>query len=128
METATTHDIRVTVEVIYQPSYSKPLKNEFVFAYRITIENLGSYVVQLIRRHWFIWDSNAVQREVEGDGVVGDQPVLNPGQSYQYVSGCPLVTEMGTMFGTYIMKRTDNGQEFSVEVPKFQMIAPFKNN
>ncbi len=128
METAITNDIRVTVEVIYQPSYSKPLKNEFVFAYRITIENIGNQVVQLMRRHWFIWDSNAVQREVEGDGVVGDQPVLNPGQSYQYVSGCPLVTEMGTMEGFYTMKYIENDKEFVVQVPRFQMIAPFKNN
>jgi ApaG protein len=128
METAITNDIRVTVEVIYQPSYSKPMKNEFVFAYRITIENIGNQVVQLMRRHWFIWDSNAVQREVEGDGVVGDQPVLNPGQSYQYVSGCPLVTEMGTMEGFYTMKYIENDKEFVVQVPRFQMIAPFKNN
>jgi ApaG protein len=128
METAITNDIRVTVEVIYQPSYSKPMKNEFVFAYRITIENIGNQVVQLMRRHWFIWDSNAVQREVEGDGVVGDQPVLNPGQSYQYVSGCPLVTEMGTMEGFYTMKYIENAKEFDVQVPRFQMIAPFKNN
>jgi ApaG protein len=104
------------------------MKNEFVFAYRITIENIGNQVVQLMRRHWFIWDSNAVQREVEGDGVVGDQPVLNPGQSYQYVSGCPLVTEMGTMEGFYTMKYIENDKEFVVQVPRFQMIAPFKNN
>ena len=128
METAITNDIRVTVEVIYQPSYSKPMKNEFVFAYRITIENIGNQVVQLMRRHWFIWDSNAVQREVEGVGVVGDQPVLNPGQSYQYVSGCPLVTEMGTMEGFYTMKYIETAKEFDVQVPRFQMIAPFKNN
>lgn len=128
METAITNDIRVSVEVIYQPAYSKPLKNEYVFAYRINIENLGIYTVQLLRRHWFIWDSNGVQREVEGEGVVGDQPRLEPGQNYQYVSGCPLVTDMGTMFGSYSMIRLGPGYEFEVVVPKFQMIAPFKNN
>jgi len=128
METATTYDIRVTVEVIYQPSYSKPIKNEFVFAYRITIENLGTQTVQLLRRQWYIWDSNNVRREVEGEGVVGDQPTLHPGASYQYVSGCPLVTEMGTMEGFYTMKYSENDKEFEVQVPKFQMVVPFKNN
>jgi ApaG protein len=128
METAITNDIRVSVEVIYQPAYSKPLKNEYVFAYRINIENLGIYTVQLLRRHWYIWDSNGVQREVEGEGVVGDQPILEPGQNYQYVSGCPLVTDMGTMSGSYSMIRLGRDYEFEVAVPKFQMIAPFKNN
>ncbi len=128
METAITNDIKVTVEVIYQPAYSKPMKNESVFAYRITIENLGLYTVQLLRRHWNIWDSNGISREVEGEGVVGDQPILEPGQSYQYVSGCPLVTDIGTMSGTFQMLRIDNKKEFKANIPKFQLITPFKNN
>ncbi len=128
METAITNDIKVTVEVIYQPAYSKPMKNEYVFAYRITIENLGLYTVQLLRRHWNIWDSNGISREVEGEGVVGDQPILEPGQSYQYVSGCPLVTDIGTMSGTFQMLRIDNKKEFKANIPKFQLITPFKNN
>ena len=128
MATSITNDIKVSVETIYQPTYSKPLKNEYVFAYRINIENLGNHTVQLLRRHWYIWDSNGIEREVEGEGVVGDQPVLEPGQSYQYVSGCPLVTDMGTMSGSFQMQRLDNGSFFDVEIPKFQLIAPFKNN
>ena len=83
METSITNDIKVSVESIYQPSYSKPVKNEYVFAYRITIENLSNHTVQLLRRYWHIWDSNAEEREVEGEGVVGDQPILKAGQSYQ---------------------------------------------
>jgi ApaG protein len=128
MATSITNDIKVSVETIYQPTYSKPLKNEYVFAYRISIENLGNHSVQLLRRHWYIWDSNGIEREVEGEGVVGDQPVLDPGQSYQYVSGCPLVTDMGTMHGSFQMQRLDNSSFFDVEIPKFQLIAPFKNN
>lgn len=128
METSITNDIKVSVESIYQPSYSKPLKNEYVFAYRITIENLSNHTVQLLRRYWHIWDSNAVEREVEGEGVVGDQPILKAGQSYQYVSGCPLVTDMGTMKGYFKMQKPDTEEFFDVEIPKFQLIAPFKNN
>lgn len=128
METSITNDIKVSVESIYQPSYSKPLKNEYVFAYRITIENLSNHTVQLLRRYWHIWDSNAVEREVEGEGVVGDQPILKAGQSYQYVSGCPLVTDMGTMKGYFKMQKPDTEEFFYVEIPKFQLIAPFKNN
>jgi ApaG protein len=128
METSITNDIKVSVESIYQPSYSKPVKNEYVFAYRITIENLSNHTVQLLRRYWHIWDSNAVEREVEGEGVVGDQPILKAGQSYQYVSGCHLVTDMGTMKGYFKMQKPDTEEFFDVEIPKFQLIAPFKNN
>ena len=128
METAITNDIKVSVEVIYQSEYSKPFKNEFVFAYRVSIENLGQIPVQLLRRHWYIWDSHGVEREVDGEGVVGDQPVLKSGQSSHYVSGCPLVTDMGTMQGHFQMQKLDNGSLFNVEIPKFQLIAPFKNN
>jgi ApaG protein len=128
MVTAITHDIKVTVEVIYQSNYSKPIRNEYVFAYRITIENLGNNTVKLLRRHWFIWDSNGISREVEGEGVVGDQPMLKPGGSYQYVSACPLVTDMGKMHGNYLMQRVDDEGQFFVDIPSFQMIAPFKNN
>jgi ApaG protein len=128
METSITNDIKVSVESFYQPSYSKPVKNEYVFAYRITIENLSNHTVQLLRRYWHIWDSNAVEREVEGEGVVGDQPILKAGQSYQYVSGCPLVTDMGTMKGYFKMQKPDTEEFFDVEIPKFQLIAPFKNN
>ena len=128
MVTATTRDIRVSVEAMYQPIYSKPLKHEYVFAYRITIENLGTEEVQLLRRHWRIWDSIGIWREVEGEGVVGEQPRLFPGETHQYVSGCPLNTAMGHMQGTFLMKRLADKEEFYAQVPKFELIAPFKVN
>src|SRR5690606_37381479 len=89
--------IMVNVEVFYQPEYSNPLQSEYMFAYRITLENYNSYPVQLLRRKWHIFDSNGLYREVEGEGVVGVQPVLHPGESYQYMSGCNLNTDMGKM-------------------------------
>ena len=82
--------VQISVETFYQPDYSNPVNNEFMFAYRITIENHNSFPVQLHRRHWHIFDSNGEYREVEGEGVVGQQPFLNPGQQFQYVSGCNL--------------------------------------
>lgn len=103
-----TYDIKVSVETFYQQQYSKPLNNEFFFAYRITIYNGGLHNVKLLRRHWFIFDSNSISREVEGEGVIGQQPILHPGESHQYVSGCNLRTEMGKMHGTYLMERADD--------------------
>jgi ApaG protein len=120
--------IKISVEAFYQPEFSNPANSEFMFAYRITIENNNVFPVKLRSRHWHIFDSYGSLKEVEGEGVVGDQPVLDPGQSYQYVSGCPLVTDMGTMHGSFQMQRLDNGSFFDVEIPKFQLIAPFKNN
>ena len=86
--------VTISVETFYQPEYSNPITSEFMFAYRITIENNNSFPVQLLRRHWYIFDSNAEHREVEGEGVIGIQPQINPGEKYQYVSGCNLRSEM----------------------------------
>ncbi len=120
--------IEVSVETFYQPDYSNPLSGEYMFAYRISIENHNSFSVQLQRRHWFIFDSNGQYREVEGEGVVGVQPTLKPGDRYQYVSGCNLRTEMGKMYGTYTMLNIQNNKFFDVNIPVFEMIVPFKNN
>ena len=120
--------VEVSVESFYQPDYSNPISAEFMFAYRITIENHNQFPVKLLRRHWHIFDSNGQNREVEGEGVVGVQPILNPGERYQYVSGCNLRTEMGKMYGTYLMENSDNKKEFQVNIPSFAMIVPFKNN
>ena len=120
--------VEVSVESFYQPDYSNPISAEFMFAYRITIENHNQFPVKLLRRHWHIFDSNGQNREVEGEGVVGVQPILNPGERYQYVSGCNLRTEMGKMYGTYLMENCDNKKEFHVNIPTFEMIVPFKNN
>lgn len=128
METIVTHNIEVSVETMYQPVYSKPLAHEYVHAYRITVKNLSLDTVQLLRRHWYIWDSNGIFREVEGEGVVGKQPIIEPSESHQYVSGCPLRTDMGRMYGTFLMKKTHTEEEFIVEIPSFQLVPPYKNN
>ena len=120
--------IKVSVEVYYQPDYSNPINNEFMFAYRITIENNNIFTVKLLSRHWFIFDSNGEHREVEGEGVVGLQPILNAGQQFQYSSGCNLRTEIGKMHGTYTLENQNNKQQFTVNIPAFQMIVPTKYN
>ncbi|MBR2649620.1 MAG: Co2+/Mg2+ efflux protein ApaG [Sediminibacterium sp.] len=120
--------IEITVETFYQDDYSNPMKGEFMFAYRITIENHNKFTVKLLRRKWVIFDSNAEKREVEGEGVVGVQPVLSAGESYQYVSGCNLKTEMGKMYGHYDMENQYNKEIFSVKIPAFELVAPAKLN
>ena len=123
-----TEGVQVSVETFYQEDYSNPLQGEYMFAYRVEIENYNSFPVQLHRRHWFIFDSNATRREVEGEGVVGVQPVILPGETYRYVSGCNLKTEMGRMVGTYEMENLDTREQFTVQIPSFEMIVPYKNN
>lgn len=120
--------IKVSVEVYYQPDYSNPLNNEFMFAYRITIENNNAFAVKLLTRHWHIFDSNGELREVEGEGVVGQQPVITSGQQFQYSSGCNLRTEIGKMHGTYTLENLNTKQQFKVNIPAFQMIVPTKYN
>ena len=120
--------ITVSVETYYQPEYSNPVNGEYMFAYRITIENNNLFAVKLLRRHWHIYDSNGSLREVEGEGVVGVQPQINHGESYQYVSGCNLRSEIGKMYGTYQMENMNNKKQFDVVIPSFEMCAPFKLN
>lgn len=123
-----TEGVKVSVETIYQPEYSNPANDHFMFAYKINIENVGIHAVQLMRRHWHIFDSNGTQREVEGEGVVGLQPVIEPGQSHEYVSGCNLKTDMGSMKGEYQMLRLVDDVLFDVAIPEFYLIAPYKLN
>jgi len=120
--------VQISVETFYQSDYSNPTNHEFMFAYRITLENHNNFAVQLLRRQWYIFDSNGENREVEGEGVVGVQPVLQPGEQFQYVSGCNLKTEMGKMHGYYTMENQNSKAQFSVKIPAFEMIVPFKNN
>lgn len=123
-----TEGVKVSVETTYQAEYSNPANEHFMFAYKVQIENLTDYSVQLMRRHWTIFDSNGTKREVEGEGVVGIQPIIAPGQNHEYVSGCNLKTDMGTMEGTYEMKRLVDFENFKVTIPKFSLVAPFKMN
>lgn len=124
METLITCGVEVKVETFFQQGYSKPMNNEFVYAYRITLFNHNSFAVQLLRRMWIISDANGDVRTVEGDGVVGRQPVLYPGDSYQYVSGCNLTTPIGKMEGLYFFDNKTNGKEFEVKIPVFKLVAP----
>jgi ApaG protein len=128
MNTLISKGVEISVEVFYQPEYSQPVMHEFMFAYRINIINHNAFTVQLLRREWSIFDSTGEHRQVEGDGVVGQQPILSSGENFQYVSGCNLKTEMGKMWGIYEMLDTNSQQKFTVDIPAFQMIAPLKNN
>lgn len=128
MVTETTQGINVTVETEYQPEYSNPMQGHFVFEYTITIRNDSPYTVQVLRRHWTIFDCTGVIREVEGEGVVGEQPVLEPGQTYVYSSGCNLKSSIGKMVGTYQLHRTADNRPLSIRIPEFTMVVPYRNN
>jgi ApaG protein len=128
MVTAITQGVKISVDTVYQEEYSNPEKEHFMFAYQISVENLSDYAIQLMRRQWFIFDSNGTQREVEGEGVVGIQPVIEPGESYSYVSGCNLTTDMGSMSGNYLMHRIVDESDFTVDIPQFQLIVPYRLN
>ena len=123
-----TEGVSIQVETYYLAEQSKPTHGEFFFAYRITIENLTKYPVQLHNRHWDIVDSNGSHRVVEGEGVVGQQPVLETNQSYQYTSACNLRTEIGKMYGYYTFENLYNKELFRVVIPEFQLVAPTKMN
>ncbi len=128
MVTAITEGVKISVETVYQDEHSHPANEHFMFAYRIEVENLSDSTVQLMRRKWFIFDSNGTLREVEGEGVVGLQPIIEPGNSFSYVSGCNLKTEIGSMRGNYTMHNLEQETSFKVEIPEFQLIAPYKLN
>ncbi|MGB7528335.1 Co2+/Mg2+ efflux protein ApaG [Sphingobacterium cellulitidis] len=128
MTTQTTSGVKISVESTYQSEYSNPENEHFMFAYRITIENLSEYTVQLVRRHWNIYDSIGLTKQVDGDGVVGEQPVLAPGQMHQYVSGCNLKSDIGFMEGYYEMIREMDNSIFHVHIPRFNLIANYRMN
>lgn len=119
----TTHDILISVRPFFLEEQSAPDRNHFVWAYRVNIRNQGSQTVQLVNRHWRITDKMGRLQEVKGPGVVGEQPVLKPGESYDYTSGCPLETPSGIMVGSYEMT-TPDGQRFLVEIPAFSLDSP----
>ncbi|WP_299757557.1 Co2+/Mg2+ efflux protein ApaG [uncultured Pontibacter sp.] len=128
MDTKTTEGVKVTVTANYLPDYSSPVQQHFVFAYRIKIENNSEFTVKLMRRHWYIHDATGQMREVEGEGVVGQQPTLEPGEMHEYVSGCNLKTGIGKMRGTYLMERMVDGRQFDVTIPEFTLVVPYKLN
>lgn len=128
MITSITEGIKISVSTEYQPEYSSPFNLHYVFAYKILIENHSDYTVQLLRRKWFIFDSDGSKREVEGEGVVGQQPILEPGETHQYISGCNLKSSIGKMKGFYTMQYTMDSKTFEVTIPEFLLIPTFKLN
>lgn len=123
-----TKGIKVSVKTEYQSFYSNPQQNHFVFSYKVAIENNSEHTIQLLRRHWHIVDANGFRREVEGEGVVGYQPTLEPGHRHEYVSGCNLNTQIGKMYGAFQMIRVLDGEIFEVEIPEFLMEVPYLLN
>lgn len=123
MYEATTDGIKVTVRPMFLEEQSEPTDDHYVWAYHVTIENLGDRTVQLVNRYWRITDAKGIVQEVRGPGVVGEQPVLASGESFEYTSGTPLSTPSGVMMGTYQMEGP-NGAMFDVTVPAFSLDSP----
>ena len=122
-DVTTTAGIRIKVETMYLPDRSSPRQGQFLFAYHITISNVGVETAQLLSRHWIITDAEGEVQEFRGPGVVGEQPVLEPGTSYEYTSYCPLKTNVGTMQGTYTMVRP-GGEQFEARIAPFTLAVP----
>jgi ApaG protein len=120
---ATTRGIEISVQSTYVREQSKPDQHLWFFAYTVHIRNVGTETAQLMSRHWVIADANGRVEEVRGPGVVGEQPVLEPGESFEYTSACPLTTPFGTMHGTYRMV-TRGGDDFDAEIAPFTLAEP----
>jgi len=123
MNELTKHHIEIAVKTTFLPGQSAPEQNRYAFAYTITITNAGSIPARLVTRHWVITDSNNRTQEVRGSGVVGQQPYLEPGMSFEYTSGTVIETPVGVMRGSYQMV-ADDGTEFDAEVPSFTLSMP----
>jgi ApaG protein len=121
---ATTRNIRVRVQAQYDPSRSNPAQSQWFFLYTVNITNEGQDTVKLISRHWVITDGMGKVEEVQGPGVVGNQPVLAPGQKFEYTSGCPLTTPFGSMHGTYQMIKQGE-EQFDIEIAPFTLTEPY---
>ncbi len=123
-----TQGIKISVETQFQREHSVAEHRHFLFSYQITIENNSDYTVQLIARHWDIYDSSSEHSEVDGEGVVGEQPVLEPGEIFEYESACSLTTDIGKMSGRYLMERKVDKALFYVAIPEFELIVPLRLN
>lgn len=123
MPTQSNHNILVQVDAQFVEDQSEPEDNRFVFAYTVTVRNEGSVPARLMSRHWIITDANGKVREVRGEGVVGEQPHVKPGEGFQYTSGAMLETSVGTMRGRYHMQG-DDGQDFDADIPEFTLSIP----
>src|SRR3546814_677364 len=123
MYSRTTHDVRVTVQPVYLEEQSSPEDGQYVWAYQVRIENLGQSTMRLRTRFWSITDAQGRTQEVRGPGVVGGQPLLRPGDSFEYTSGCPLPTPSGMMVGSYEME-SESGDRVEVAIPAFSLDSP----
>lgn len=128
MTSIITHGIEISVQTRYYAPQSDPKHNHYFFVYEITITNKSDYTVKLLKRHWDITDGFGDKREVDGDGVVGETPTVEPGDSFSYNSGCDFSSEIGKMSGYYIMKKLVDQSEFNVLIPEFVMVLPAKLN
>jgi ApaG protein len=117
------YEFHVSVRPQYLPEHSDPDENRFVFAYTVTVRNTGDITAKLLSRHWIITNAGGHVENVRGDGVVGEQPVLRPGEAFEYTSGCPLETPVGSMRGTYYCVAED-GTRFEADIPEFVLSAP----
>ena len=117
------YDIQVSADTAYLEAQSEPTARRYAFSYTITIANHGSIAAQLLSRHWLITDANGRIQEVHGDGVVGQQPLIQPGQAFRYTSGAVLETPLGTMAGSYQMQAVD-GEAFNAAIPLFRLAVP----
>lgn len=124
----TTKDIKISVHPKYEVGHSVPKSRQYVFSYHIEIENLSKNNVQLLNRRWVIFQKADSKKIVEGPGVVGEQPILKPGEKYSYSSWCMIEMSTGYMRGTFEMINLENGDTFHVTIPQFQLIAPYKLN
>ncbi len=123
-----TEGISISVETFYLEEQSTPQTNEFAFAYRIKIHNESEKTIKLLRRHWYVVDSSGFTKEVEGEGVVGEQPLLEPLEAFTYTSAASIKSDIGRMYGYYVMLDITNHKEVKVDIPSFNLIPPFKYN
>ncbi len=128
MITGVTYGVKISVESIYRKDLSNIENNVYFFNYRVVIENTNSFNIKLLSRHWHIFDSLNPAKVIEGDGVVGEQPIIKPGQKHVYVSGCDLNSEMGYMKGFYNFIRVDTQEKFKAEIPRFELVSKPKLN
>ncbi|MBT8221019.1 MAG: Co2+/Mg2+ efflux protein ApaG [Bacteroidia bacterium] len=128
MNKLTTNGVTVAVEMEYAARHSEPAVSNYVFSYHITIINEGMDTIQLLSRHWRIFDAIGDRREVKGDGVIGEQPILKPGDIHRYRSWCPLKSEIGQMRGSFQMINLESKESFDVKIPAFDLLTPAKEN
>ncbi len=124
MEALTTNGITIGVESFFQKKHSNPRESRFIHSYQVTISNEKESTVQLIARHWYIVNAAGAVREVSGEGVIGKQPTLSPGDSHRYVSWAPINTNIGKMYGYYTFKDTQSNEMFLVNIPEFKLFSP----